>query len=104
MTLRQIFSNNLRNARKMAGLSQMRLAERCDTATNYISDIEVCKKFPSVEMVEKIAKALQVQPYLLFLDSQNLWEKSFRKNIPDMLKNEILRQLNKSAQKILQQY
>jgi transcriptional regulator with XRE-family HTH domain len=104
MTLRQIFIKNLRNARKTAGLSQMRLAERCDTATNYINEIERGNKFPSVEMVEKIASALQVQPYLLFLDSQNLWEKPLRKNIPDMLKAEILRQLNRSAQKILQQY
>lgn len=44
----------------------MKLAEKCDTAASYIGEIEIGRKFPSVEMIEKIAGALKVEPYLLF--------------------------------------
>ncbi|GHV71384.1 hypothetical protein AGMMS49928_22910 [Spirochaetia bacterium] len=44
----------------------MKLAEKCDTAASYIGEIEIGRKFPSVEMIEKIAGTLKVEPYLLF--------------------------------------
>jgi transcriptional regulator with XRE-family HTH domain len=104
MTLKQIFVGNLKNARRAAGLSQLRLAERCNTATNYISDIEVGKKFPSIDMVEKIAGALQVQPYLLFLDSGQLWLKPRKTGLSAVDQLDILRQANKSLTKILKRF
>jgi transcriptional regulator with XRE-family HTH domain len=66
MGLRDVFIKNLKRSRKAAGLSQMKLAEKCDTAASYIGEIEIGRKFPSVEMVEKIAGALNVEPHLLF--------------------------------------
>lgn len=48
------------------GISQMLLAERVDSSTNYISEIEIGRKFPSVEMIQKIAGALNVDAYRLF--------------------------------------
>jgi transcriptional regulator with XRE-family HTH domain len=52
--------------RKLQGLSQTKLAEKIDTATNYIAMIEVGKKFPSVGMLERIATALDVDTPELF--------------------------------------
>ncbi len=52
-------------------MSQMRLAELCETSTSYIGEIEIAKKFPSVEMIEKIARALSVRPFQLFQDDPN---------------------------------
>ncbi|GBR75266.1 helix-turn-helix XRE-family transcriptional regulators [Candidatus Termititenax aidoneus] len=105
MTLRQIFTQNLREIRRAAGLSQMRLAERCNTATNYINEIERGNKFPSVEMLEKIANALQVPPYLLFF---NFAEKQKPAEdaplIAPKIKGDLFQQLSAAAQKILQQY
>jgi transcriptional regulator with XRE-family HTH domain len=66
MTLKQIFVQNLKEFRKKEGLSQMKLAEYCGTAHSYIGEIEVERKFPSMELIEKIAKILRVEPYLFF--------------------------------------
>ena len=49
----------------------MRLAELCESSTSYIGEIEIGQKFPSIEMIEKIARALEVRPFLLFLDTQD---------------------------------
>jgi len=48
MTLKQIFARNLKEFRKKEGLSRMKLAEFCDTATSYIGDIEIGRRFPSI--------------------------------------------------------
>jgi len=71
MTLKQIYIKNLRTFRKKEGLSQMKLAEYCDTATSYIGDIEIGRRFPSMEMIEKIATVLKVEPYHFFRNSEN---------------------------------
>jgi transcriptional regulator with XRE-family HTH domain len=68
MNLREIFILNLKKFRKTENLSQMKLAERCDTAASYIGETEIGRKFPSVEMIEKIAGALNVEAYRLFID------------------------------------
>ena len=44
----------------------MRLAELCDSSTGYIGEIESGKRFPSVSMIERIAKALEIESYCLF--------------------------------------
>jgi transcriptional regulator with XRE-family HTH domain len=44
----------------------MRLAELCDSSTGYIGEIESGKRFPSVNMIERIAKALKIESYFLF--------------------------------------
>ncbi|GHT95474.1 hypothetical protein FACS1894141_4140 [Spirochaetia bacterium] len=46
----------------------MKLAELCDSSTSYIGQIEIGNKFPSIEMIEKMATALNVRPHLLFFD------------------------------------
>jgi len=70
MTLRNIFSENLKFYRKNAGLSQQQLAEKCDIATNYLSEIERGQKFPSIELIEKMSSELNIPAYLFFLDEK----------------------------------
>ena len=64
--LRQLLGYNVKNYRIACGLSQSKLAEKADTATNYISAIEAGRRFPSVEMLEKIATALEKDTTELF--------------------------------------
>jgi transcriptional regulator with XRE-family HTH domain len=68
MTLREIFRANMKKHRKLAGFTQEKLAELCDTDASYIRQIEIGRRFPSVSYIEKIAAALNVAPYLLFYD------------------------------------
>lgn len=70
MSLREIFIANLKKNRKRQKISQMDLAGRCDTAASYIGEIEIGRKFPSVEMIEKIAGALDIEAYRLFVDEE----------------------------------
>lgn len=59
-------SRNMKFHRKRLGLSQAALAEKAETAPNYIALIEVGKSFPSLPMMEKIAAALQIDTLDLF--------------------------------------
>ena len=56
----------MKRFRRNMGISQMLLAERVGSSTNYISEIEIGRKFPSVDMIEKIAGALNIDAYRLF--------------------------------------
>ena len=103
MKLRKIFIDNLKKIRKEKKISQMRIAELCETSTSYIGEIEIGKKFPSVEMIEKLANALNIKACELFMedyslqsdidctenaleDSENLFQNSQEKNeIPENL-------------------
>jgi len=67
MTLQQIFIANLKKYRKQQGLSQMGLSEKCDTTSNYIGQIEMGRRIPSFEKIEKIAAALKIPPSLFFI-------------------------------------
>ena len=66
MTFQELFIINLKDFRKSRKLSQAKLAEICDSSQAYIGEIEVGKKFPSPEMIEKIASALDIESYCLF--------------------------------------
>jgi transcriptional regulator with XRE-family HTH domain len=68
MSLKQNFVQNLKKFRKIEKISQMKLAEKCGTDASYIGQIEMGKRFPSMELVEKIAQALEVDPYRFFMD------------------------------------
>ena len=57
---------NIKIYRNACGLSQSKLAEQAETATNYISAIEAGRRFPSVEMLEKIAFVFGIDTPELF--------------------------------------
>ena len=65
-SLRKLLGSNIKIYRNACGLSQAKLAERVDTATNYIAAIEAGRRFPSVEILEKIAVALKIDAPELF--------------------------------------
>ena len=46
----------------------MKLAELCNTAPSYIGEIEIGRRFPSLKLIEKIGKVLNVEPYRFFID------------------------------------
>jgi transcriptional regulator with XRE-family HTH domain len=71
MELREVFIQNLREYRRERGISQAKLAEECETSTSYIGQIEIGNRFPSLEMIEKMAAALQIKPYLFFCDADD---------------------------------
>lgn len=85
MDLRSVFISNLKKYRGELELSQMKLAEKIGTSTSYIGEIEIGKKFPSIEMVQKIADALDVPPFKLFMTESDIFKKRLSKEDSAML-------------------
>ena len=56
--LRQLVALNIKRTRQGLGISQSALAERARASTQYIAMIETGRKFPSIEMLERLAAAL----------------------------------------------
>jgi transcriptional regulator with XRE-family HTH domain len=66
MNLRELLAYNIRKKRRLLGISQAKLAEKADTSTQYVAMIELTRKFPSPEMLERIASALELEAQELF--------------------------------------
>jgi transcriptional regulator with XRE-family HTH domain len=64
--LREILADNLRKNRRRCGLTQAKLAEKADVSTHFIAMIEIARKFPAPESLDKIAAALGIETWELF--------------------------------------
>ena len=64
--IRELLASNLKSYRAARGWSQAKLAEKAGTSTQYIAMIETKVKYPSSEMLHKLAKALGIDPAELF--------------------------------------
>jgi transcriptional regulator with XRE-family HTH domain len=64
--IRQLFASNLKAYRHALGWSQAKLAEKVNTSAHYIGMIETRVKFPSPEMMERLAAALNIDAPDLF--------------------------------------
>lgn len=71
MDIVKVFGTNLRKYRTEQGLSQEKFAEKCGLHRTYISDIERFQRSIALENVQRIADALEVDAYKLFLDQED---------------------------------
>jgi transcriptional regulator with XRE-family HTH domain len=69
--LRAIFGKNVRVYRNRRNWSQANLAEHADISVNFIGDIERGNKWPHPETLTKLADALEVMVFELFLEEDN---------------------------------
>ncbi len=65
-TLQKLLAKNMKKYRLQHKLTQYQLAEKCELSQNYLQSIETARKFPSVDVLERIAKELDIQAYQLF--------------------------------------
>jgi transcriptional regulator with XRE-family HTH domain len=61
MDIRKVFAVNLRKARLAKGLSQEELAHRADIDRTYISSLERSVYAAGIDVVDQLAKALDVE-------------------------------------------
>ena len=87
----------------------MKLAEYCNTATSYIGDIEIGRRFPSMEMIEKVAAILKIEPYHFFKnqtgdatvsETENIFPR-LPNSMKRLIKTQIKTQLDHSTNEIL---
>lgn len=69
MDIVKVFSSNLKKYRTNLGISQEAFAEKAGLHRTYISAIECGKRSIALENVQKIADALGIETYLLFVNN-----------------------------------
>jgi len=100
MTFQELFIINLKDFRKIREYSQSKLAGLCGSTQAYIAEIEVGKKFPSPDMIERIASALDIESYCLFQDKAITDERI----LTPLQRQEIIDKISDAASKIIKQY
>ena len=95
--LREIFAKNLRENRRKCGFSQEKLAEKAGISTQYLAMMEIARKFPTSEVLERIAGAMKIKVYELFLT-----EHSPREEL-ELLRRDIINEMNLTFGDIIEQ-
>jgi transcriptional regulator with XRE-family HTH domain len=104
MDLKRVFILNLKKFRKRKGISQLQLALMCDTGTNYIGEIEMGRRFPSLKLIEKIGEVLEVEPYRFFMAETGTGGNdmdeavNFLSRLPDKARLDVINRISLSAE------
>jgi transcriptional regulator with XRE-family HTH domain len=69
--LRAIFGKNVRIYRSRRNWSQADLAEHANISINFLGDIERGNKWPHPETLTKLADALEIRVFELFMEENN---------------------------------
>jgi len=70
MDIVKVFGNNLRKYRVQKGISQEVFADMCGMHRTYISAIECYRRSISLENIQRIADALEIETYKLFIEDK----------------------------------
>ena len=94
--IKDILAKNMKSYRIAQGFTQAYLAEKIDTSTNYIGMIEKKQRFPSPEMIDRIAAALGIEPIELFNSEKKMPDsiKANRKAIIKDIRSQLVRFLD----------
>ena len=68
MDIIKVFGNNLKKYRMAIGMSQEEFAEKCGLHRTYISAVECHRRSISLENIKRIADALGIETYKLFVE------------------------------------
>ncbi|MDR2718890.1 MAG: helix-turn-helix transcriptional regulator [Treponema sp.] len=93
----EIFAKNLREYRRKCGFSQEKLAEKVGISTQYLAMIEIARRFPSPEVLERLAGAMNRKVYELFLIDHSPREEL------EMIRQDIISEMKQSFSEIVQQ-
>ena len=94
--IRKILAENIKEKRKKKGLTQEKLAEKAGISLQYLAMLELAHKFPSGEMLERLANALDIETYELLTIAPSA------NNELEILRNDIIcevKSLNESLAK-----
>ena len=71
MDIVKVFGKNVKKYRIATGLSQEAFAEKCGLHRTYISSIECFRRSISLENIQRVANALNIETYKLFIPPNN---------------------------------
>ena len=64
--IREVLANNLKKYRYKNNFSQEKLAELASISSQYLATVETCRKFPTPEVLDRLAEALGIETHELF--------------------------------------
>jgi transcriptional regulator with XRE-family HTH domain len=96
-SIREILAKNLREHRRKCGFSQEKLAEKVGISTQYLAMIEIARKFPASEVLERLAEAMDINVYELFLIDH-----SPRKEL-ELIRKEIISEIKQTFSEVVEQ-
>ena len=70
MDIIKVFGINVKHYRTKLGFSQEFFEEKCGMHRTYISAIECYRRSISLENIQRIADALEIKTYKLFLEDE----------------------------------
>jgi transcriptional regulator with XRE-family HTH domain len=70
MDILKVFGSNVKKHRQAMGISQEAFAEKCGLHRTYISAIECYRRSISLENIQRIADALEIETYKLFIEEE----------------------------------
>lgn len=68
MDIVKVFGTNVKRYRQAMEISQEAFAEKCGLHRTYISAIECFRRSISLENIQRIADALEIDTYKLFME------------------------------------
>lgn len=71
MDIVKVFETNVKRYRQSLGISQEAFAEKFGLHRTYISAIECYRRSISLENIQRIADALEIETYKLFLKEED---------------------------------
>jgi transcriptional regulator with XRE-family HTH domain len=95
--IRSILARNLREHRWKCGFSQEKLAEKTGISTQYLAMIEIARKFPASEVLERLAEAMDIKVYELFLIDYSPREEL------ELLRKDIIKEMKQTFSEIIEQ-
>jgi transcriptional regulator with XRE-family HTH domain len=66
INIREILALNLKEYRRKSGFTQEKLAEKAGISANYLSMVEICRQFPTPEVLDRLANTLNIHTFQLF--------------------------------------
>ena len=96
-SIRDIFSRKLRENRRKIGFTQEKLAEIVGISTHYLAMLETGRNFPTSDTLERLAVALEIPVYELFIVDQSPKEEL------EQLRQDIVNEIYQTVSKAIKQ-
>ena len=113
VSIREILALNLKEYRRKSGLTQEKLAEKAGISANYLSMVEISRKFPTPEMLDRLAETLNIQTFQLFdpsttsegalLHLEQVIVENVEKVVRTTIKQEIVSEINQTVSMAIKQ-
>ncbi|MDR2701460.1 MAG: helix-turn-helix domain-containing protein [Spirochaetaceae bacterium] len=111
--IREILALNLKEYRRKNGFTQEKLAEKAGISANYLSMVEISRKFPTPEMLDRLARTLNIQTFQLFdpsatpegalLHLEQAIVENIEKVVRTAIKQDILGEINQTINELIKQ-